>query len=316
MTHETLELTAGVPGRRLDLAILDRLGDRLSRAQLQALIRDGMVSVDGRPRKPGERLRGGERITLRLPRPQASGGVQAEAIPLSLAYEDAHLALVDKPAGMVVHPGDHDERGTLVAAALTRWPEIAFMPGDARRAGIVHRLDKDTSGLIIVARQDAARRALMQQFQQRSVEKRYLALLERRPAADSGRIDAPLGRDPRQRKRMAVVRQGRAAISDYRVLKTFPSGHTLVEVRPLTGRTHQIRVHMLRLGCPVVGDPVYGLRRQRLPLARQFLHAAGLAFTHPVSGARLSFASALPAQLQVILDMLAVSADPAGTRVT
>lgn len=308
MKYERLELIARSPGQRLDLTILAETGERLSRGQLQALIAAGQVRVDGRQRKPGNRLKGGERITLQIPLPVATPGVRAEGIPLAVVYEDEHLAVVDKPAGMIVHPGDHDERGTLVAAALTRWPEIAAMPGEPKRAGIVHRLDKDTSGLIIVARQDSARRALMRQFQERSVDKRYLALLERRPAVDSARIDAPVGRDPAQRKRMAVVPHGRAAISDYRVLGgRAGEEYALVCVRPLSGRTHQIRVHMAHIGCPIVGDRVYGRRRQRLSLARQFLHAAGLKFTHPVSGFALACEAPLPAELQAVLDALHIA---------
>ena len=309
MKHEQLEFTASSPGRRLDLAILDEIGDRLSRAQLQALIAAGAVLVDGRLRRPGNRLKGGERITLQIPLPDPERGVRPERIPLAVVYEDAHLAVVDKPAGMIVHPGDHDERGTLVSAALTRWPDIAAMPGEPKRAGIVHRLDKDTSGLILLARSDPVRRPLMRQFQERTVEKQYLALLERRPTADSGRIDAPVGRDPAQRKRMAVVAQGRPAQSDYRVLaERQPEGFTLVCVRPLSGRTHQIRVHMAHIGCPLVGDRVYGRRRGRVPLARQFLHAAGLRFVHPVTGQELAFEASLPPELLALLDFLGLSA--------
>ena len=305
MTHETIELTAAATGQRLDMTILEHIGDRLSRAQLQALIASGQVSVNGRQRKAGVRLKGGEHIILQLPSPVAVEGVRPERIALTVLYEDEHLAVVEKPAGMIVHPGDHDERGTLVAAALARWPELATMPGEPKRAGIVHRLDKDTSGLVIVARQDRARRELMRQFQERQVKKRYLALLERCPSAASGRIDAPVGRDPKQRKRMAVVAQGRPSISDYNVLdERLAGGRALVEVRPLSGRTHQIRVHMAHLGCPIVGDSVYGLRKQRLSLTRQFLHAAGLKFTHPASGAELIFESALPPDLQFTLESL------------
>lgn len=302
---DTLEFTADAAGQRLDLAIMQRLGDRLSRSQLQSLIRDGEVCVDGRRRKAGERLKGGERVRLRIPPPDQTHAPQPEAIPLAVIHEDAQLAVIDKPAGMIVHPGDHNESGTLVAAAIARWPALAAMPGEAKRAGVVHRLDKDTSGLIIVALQDEARRALMRQFQERSVDKRYLALLERCPAAKQGRIDAPVGRDPRRRQRMAVVAQGRPAHSVYSVLHAdLAGGRALVEVRPVTGRTHQIRVHLAHIGCPIVADRVYGRRRQPLPLTRQFLHAAGLSFAHPVSGERLGFESPLPRDLQATLESL------------
>ena len=305
MCRETLEFIAAGPGDRLDLSILQQLGNRMSRAQLQVLISSGEVLVDGRQLKAGARLRGGERVVLRLPRQDATEEVLPEDIALEVVHEDDHLAVIDKPAGMIVHPGDHNERGTLVAAALARWPELAAMPVAAKRAGIVHRLDKDTSGLIVLALRDGARRALMQQFQDRSVNKRYLALLERCPPAAGGRIDAPIGRDPRQRRRMAVVAGGRAALSEYRVLEAdLQGGRALVEVRLHTGRTHQIRVHMAHVGCPIVADRVYGRRRQQLPLARQFLHAVGLGFVHPQTGAELDFSSPLPPDLQATLASL------------
>lgn len=304
MCQETLEFIAD-PGGRLDLSIMQRLGDRLSRARLQLLISNGEVLVDGRQLKAGARLRGGEHVVLRLPRQNAAEAVLPEDIALDVVHEDDHLAVIDKPAGMIVHPGDHNERGTLVAAALARWPELAAMPVAAKRAGIVHRLDKDTSGLIVLALRDSARRALMQQFQDRSVSKRYLALLERCPPAAGGRIDAPIGRDARRRRRMAVVAGGRPAHSEYRVLEAdLQGGRALVEVRIYTGRTHQIRVHMAHIGCPVVADRIYGRRRQQLPLARQFLHAAGLGFVHPETGADLSLSSPLPPDLQAALDSL------------
>ncbi len=305
MNQGRLEFTANTSGQRLDLAILGQLGDRLSRSQLQALISAGAVRVDGRRRKAGERLKGGEHIVLHLPVPDNTPGVLPESIPLQVIHEDDCLVVVDKAAGMVVHPGDHNERGTLVAAALSRWPELAAMPGEAKRAGVVHRLDKDTSGLILLALQDRARRHLMRQFQERRVAKRYLALLERCPPAMQGVIDAPVGRDPRRRQRMTVIARGKNAISNYRVLQgNLAGGRALVEVRPHTGRTHQIRVHMAHIGCPVVADSVYGTRKQSLPLARQFLHAAGLSFTHPASLEEVAFESPLPPVLQTLLNDL------------
>ncbi len=305
MKPDPLEFFADESGQRLDLAVLRQLGDRLSRSQLQTLIKNGAVQVDGQQRKAGERLRGGELIVLQLPGPDDTPGVLPEPIPLQVLHEDEYFAVIDKPAGMVVHPGDHNERGTLVAAALARWPELSDMPGEPKRAGVVHRLDKDTSGLILLALQDSARRHLMRQFQERRVSKRYLTLLERCPPVREGIIDAPIGRDPRQRQRMAVVARGKSAISDYRVLEPgLTGGRALVEVRPHSGRTHQIRVHMAHIGCPIVADSVYGLRKQRLPLARQFLHAAGLTFTHPTGHEELSFQSPLPADLQALLDDL------------
>ncbi|MDD9954646.1 MAG: RluA family pseudouridine synthase [Anaerolineaceae bacterium] len=305
MKPDRLEFVLDEAGQRLDLAILHHLGDRLSRSQLQMLIRDGAVQVDGRQRKAGERLKGGEQIVLHLPGPDDTPGVLPEPVPLQVIHEDEWLAVIDKPAGMVVHPGDRNERGTLVAAALSHWPALADMPGEPKRAGVVHRLDKDTSGLILLALQDSARRNLMRQFQDRLVAKRYLALLERCPPACQAVIDAPVGRDPRRRQRMAVVARGKSAISEYRVLeRDLPGGRALVEVRPRTGRTHQIRVHMAYIDCPIVADSVYGLRKQGLPLARQFLHAAGLTFTHPALHEELSFQSPLPTELRSLLNAL------------
>lgn len=305
MEADLIEFTAETPGARLDHAIMAHIGDRLSRAQLQALIAAGAVTVNDRQVKAGSRLKGGERVRLEVPRKTAPERVQPEALPLAVVYEDDELAVIDKPAGMTVHPGVNNETGTLVGALLARWPQIAQMAVEEKRAGIVHRLDKDTSGLIVIAKQDAARRRLTEQFQARTVEKRYLALLERRPQTDTGRIEAPIARDPNQRKRMAVVRGGRPAVTEFRVLDDdFSGGQALVEVQIFSGRTHQIRVHMAFIGCPVVGDTVYGFRKQRVRLKRHFLHAARLAFDHPRTGERLAFESPLPAGLRDLLEKL------------
>lgn len=305
MNYDVIELTADAPGARLDHILMAHLGNRLSRAQLQALIADGLVTVNDQHLKAGVKLKGGERIRLLIPRKVGPEGIQPEAIPLNVVYEDDDLAVIDKPAGMTVHPGVNNETGTLVNALLARWPQIGQMAGEEKRAGIVHRLDKDTSGLLVVAKHDAARRRLIEQFQARTVEKRYLALLERRPPTSTGRIDAPIARDPKQRKRMAVVRSGRPAITEFRLLDDrFSGGQALVEVRIFTGRTHQIRVHLAFIGCPVVGDTVYGFRKQRVKLNRHFLHAAYLAFNHPRTGQRMVFEAPLPPELRSALDKL------------
>ncbi len=304
-----LEFQVQDSGERLDKLILAQLEvleeyETLSRTQIQGLIKDGQVTVNDSPAKPGIKLRGGERVRVRLPAPLTDEYVQPEEIPLQILYNDDVLAVVNKPAGMVVHPGDGNETGTLVNALLARYPQIAAMPYDPRRRGIVHRLDKDTSGLLVVAKTAEIQRALMAQFSARSTDKTYLALLEQTPETSTGRIDAPIGRDPEQRKRMAVLRRGKPASTDYRVLEQFRDGQVLVEVKILTGRTHQIRVHMAFIGCPVVGDKVYGYRKQRLGLKRHFLHAARLCFDHPITQERLCLEAPLPQELQQILDHL------------
>ena len=303
MTDMQYEFTVTDSGERLDKLVVEQVPD-LSRAQIQALIKEGRVTVNGAAVKAGIKLRGGEVIRVSVPAPQVTE-IVPEAIALSVIYEDADLAVIDKPAGLVVHLGTGIEGGTLVNALLARYPEVAAMQNGEGRQGIVHRLDKDTSGLIVVARTDVAQRRLAKQFQDRAVDKTYIALVERTPKTLTGRIEAPIGRDHQQRKRMAVVREGKPAITEYRVIDTeFAEGQALVEVHILTGRTHQIRVHMAFIGCPVVGDTVYGFRKQRVGLKRHFLHAARLAFTHPTTGDRLQFESPLPAALKDTLEKL------------
>lgn len=305
MDTKHIEFSVTTSGERLDKIIVAHVGDSLSRAQIQALIEEGKVTVNDKAVKAGVRLRGGETIRVSIPIKDAPETVTPEPIPLVVVYEDDDLAVIDKAAGMTVHPGVNNETGTLVSAILSRWPQIAAMNIEEKRVGIVHRLDKDTSGLIVVAKHDTARRKLMTQFQERSVEKTYLALLERRPKTSSGRIEAPIARDPQNRKRMAVQREGRAAITEFTVIDdNFQAGQALVRIRILTGRTHQIRVHMAFIGCPIVGDTVYGFRKQRLRLKRHFLHAAELSFQQPTTGQTLRFESALPPGLQNILEKL------------
>lgn len=305
-----IEVVASDAGERLDKLVLAALPD-LTRAQVQTLIKEGRVTVDGRPIKAGVKLRGGEQIRVALPSDETADEADAiapEAIDLKILYEDDDLVVLEKPAGLTVHPGVGNESGTLANALLARYPELAEMqdaPEAEGRMGIVHRLDKDTSGLMVAARNLETLRALMNQFRERSVEKQYIALLERRPKTERGVIDAPIARDPRQRKRMAVVQGGRPAITDFEIIDdNFLEDRALVRLTLHTGRTHQIRVHMAFIGCPVVGDRVYGFRKQRLSLKRQFLHAALLVFTHPRSGERLKFESPLPPSLQNILDKL------------
>lgn len=281
--------------------------DGFSRAQVQALIRAGCVLVDGAARKTGYNLKGGEQIVVRVPQREESS-IEPEDIPLEIIYEDDYLAVIDKPAGMIVHPGAGNESGTLVNALLARYPELAAMmddPDTGKRLGIVHRLDRGTSGLIVAARDKPTLLALMAQFQARTVDKVYLALLEKRPASNTGIIDAPIARDPRQRKRMAVRRDGKPAQTEFEVLDhDFQGDRALVRLRLLTGRTHQIRAHLAFIGCPVVGDTVYGRRKQRVRMKRQFLHAHELAFDHPLSGERVKFVSELPVGLRAVMAKL------------
>ena len=301
---EIHDFIADTPGERLDKVLVTRFGDRLTRSQLQSLIKDGSVTIDGKNIKQSMRLKGGEQIRVVIaPTPQDET-VAPEEIPLDVMYEDQYIAVINKPAGLVVHPGAGSETGTLVNAILARYPEIAQINISPKRRGIVHRLDKETSGVMLIARENMAMHKLMRQFQERTVEKLYLTLVERSPKTPTGRINAPIGRDPKDRKRMAVIRDGRHAVSEFIILETFPNGQTLLQVRLLTGRTHQIRVHMAFINCPVVGDRIYGYRKQRVPIKGQFLHATKLSFDHPVTGERMTFEAPLPERLQTVLEFI------------
>jgi 23S rRNA pseudouridine1911/1915/1917 synthase len=301
---DSIEFTADTAGERLDRLIVAHLGDQLTRSQIQALIRDGRVTVDGAATKVSAKIKGGETIRITQPPPPEDESVEAEPIELNIVHEDNEFAVIDKPAGLVVHPGAGNEDGTLVNALLNRYPEIATMNYDPRRRGIVHRLDKDTSGLILIGRTSTTMQALMQQFQARTVEKTYLALTENPPKTRIGRIDAPIIRDSNDRRRMMIRRGGKNAVSEFEVIENFTSGQALLRVKLLTGRTHQIRVHLKFIDAPIVGDKMYGRRKQRIPLKRQFLHAAELCFDHPRTGERLCFESVLPDELQAVLDEL------------
>lgn len=301
---QVYEFTADTPGERLDRLIVAHVGDALTRSQIQALIKSGKVTVNGAAAKPAVKLKGGETIRMEVPPPKDDQTVEPEPIELKIVYEDDDLAVIDKPAGLVVHPGAGNERGTLVNAILARWPEIGEMNYAPKRRGIVHRLDKETSGLILVAKHARAMNRLMRQFQQRTVEKIYLALVERAPRTPTGRIDVPLARDPNERRKMRAQHGGRPAISEFEVIERFKTGQALVRVKLLTGRTHQIRVHMAFMEAPIVGDSLYGWRRQRIRLRRQFLHATHLCFDQPTTGERLCFDSPLPPELAATLEAL------------
>jgi 23S rRNA pseudouridine1911/1915/1917 synthase len=282
-------------GVRLDTALGRRLG--VSRAAAQHLIEAGAVTVDGAPAGKGRLLRGGETLACELP-PEPAPTLVAEDVPYTLVYEDDALLVVDKPAGVVVHPAPGNEHGTLVQGLLPH----GIAGGHESRPGVVHRLDRDTSGLLIVARTVAAHRRLVEQMARREIGRRYVALLVGALPQDAGTIDAPLGRHVRDRKRMSIhTTRPRRAVTHFTVRRRL-AGYTLLDVRLETGRTHQIRVHFAALGYPVAGDTTYGGRERRpAGLARQFLHAAHLEFAHPLSGAPLVFDAPLPADLAVFL---------------
>jgi 23S rRNA pseudouridine1911/1915/1917 synthase len=289
--------------QRLDKFLVEQLPE-FSRSRLQSLIKDGRVTVDGViASKSGLTVDGGSHIVVVIPPSQPSELV-AEEIALDIIFENNDLLVVNKPAGMVVHPSAGHQSGTLVHAALAHVKDIEGV-GGVQRPGVVHRLDKDTSGLILLAKNDAAHQWLQDQFSSRQVEKVYLALVDGAPPTPKGRVEAAIGRDPNNRKKMAVVppAKGRAAVSEYTTLQKNPV-HTLLEVHPLTGRTHQIRVHLAFLKCPVVGDRVYGRRKASLPLNRQFLHAAQLRIRLPGEADLAEFEAPLPEDLTTILKML------------
>ena len=306
MTLGEARAGAEAAGRRLDEVLATLAGT--SRAQAARWAEQGLVAVDGRPRPKAHRLRGGERLAWTPPAAPPAGGPVAEDRPLVVRYEDDRLLVVAKPAGLVVHPGPGHPTGTLVNALLGRaQTSLSAGGGAADRPGIVHRLDKDTSGLLLVAKDDATHLALTRELAAHRVERRYLALVQGRLPGETGTVDAPVGRHPRDRKRMAVVAAGgRRAVTHWRVLETFPAVQ-LVEATLETGRTHQVRVHLASLRHPLVGDRGYGADptlAARLGVARPFLHAGRLAFTHPATGARIELTEPLPPDLQAVLDRL------------
>jgi len=292
--NRRLEFTVVSPGERLDKYIAEQC--QISRSYAQKLIDDGQVSVNGRSAKPSQKLDIGDKVVANIPPPSAIS-LTPEDIPLKVVYEDKDLIVVDKPAGLLVHPAAGQHTGTLVNAILARCPDLGEINGSIR-PGIVHRLDKDTSGLMMVAKNEAAQRSLSRQIKQRSIKKVYLALVLGHLTPERGAIDAPIGRHPKDRKKMAVVSGGREARTEYRVLKYF-ADYTLVEAMPETGRTHQIRVHFAAIGHPIFGDHVYGKRSPLL--GRQFLHAHRLGFRLPSSGEFVEFTSELPLDLQEVL---------------
>ena len=314
-------VSAEQAGVRLDQFLVSKLED-VSRARVQELIAQGKVEVDGAAAKASLKLRGGERVVVTGEAQRPPLRATAEDIPLSVVYEDDQLAVIDKPAGMMVHAGAGKTDGTLVNALLHRFRKLSA-GGHPLRPGIVHRLDKETSGLILVAKDDVTHRKLQEQFAGRSVKKKYVALVHGWPKRERGTIELPIGRDPVRRIRMTTkTRAGRSAVSHYQVVRRIDSPlgkFALVEVKIDTGRTHQIRVHLAALGHPVVGDTLYGAPAKLKPgkkapetLTRNFLHAAELNFTHPRTGRTMSFRSPLPGELRKFMEKLGEGELPDG----
>jgi 23S rRNA pseudouridine1911/1915/1917 synthase len=295
---ETCSFTADASGSRLDKYVVQQCPD-LSRTQIQKLIAGSHILVNGVSAKASQKLVTGDKVAIRVP-PAPSSSLTPENIPLTIVYEDSDLLVIDKPAGLTVHPAPGHYTGTLVNAVLAHSPDITG--GAAARPGVVHRLDKDTSGLIIIAKNERAHMKLAAQFKDRQVNKTYVTLVQGRLTPEEGLIEANIGRSPHDRRRMAVIDRGRTASTFYKVIR-YIHHYTLLEVRPKTGRTHQIRVHLAAIGFPVVGDATYGVKSPWLD--RQFLHARKLGFKLPSTGEYREFESALPPDLAQMLQKLA-----------
>ena len=301
----TVQLQVDEVASRLDQYLVQVLPE-LSRTEIKKLIQQDQVLVSNRPAKPSMSVQPGDVVTVYVPIVEPVA-LQAEAIPVTIIYEDADLIVVNKPAGLVVHPALGHRTGTLVNALLAKYPDLGDLsqaePDAEQRPGVVHRLDRDTSGLLVVARTDLALRHLRRQFKDRTVQKTYLALVVGRPEAPEGLIDVPLGRDPHHRQKFAPLVDGKPARTRFRLVEEVGE-YSLLEVDLETGRTHQIRVHFAWLGCPIVGDTVYGPKKNPPGLDRQFLHAWRLAFEHPRHGRDLTFEAPLDRQLETVLGRL------------
>ncbi|NLZ93200.1 MAG: RluA family pseudouridine synthase [Firmicutes bacterium] len=302
MEFFTFEIDNQLAGERLDLAVTALMPD-LTRARVQKLILAGHVLVNNVERKANYRVREGEKVDITIPTVKASP-LQAQAIPLEILYEDKSLLVINKPKGMVVHPAAGHTGGTLVNALLHHCQDLSGIGGEAR-PGIVHRLDKDTSGVIVIAKNDQAHTELAKQFKQHSVTREYVAIVHGRLTTKQGTINAAIARHPQERKKMAVTQseRGRWAVTHFKVLELFKD-YTYLALRLETGRTHQIRVHLSSIGHPVVGDPVYGHKKQKFKLQGQALHARLLGFFHPIDGHYLEFHSEPPTEFQELLDEL------------
>lgn len=286
----------GKQGARLDKYVVEKCPE-LSRTQAQKLIGSGYIKVNERVAKASLKLDIGDRVNIIIP-PTPPSPLAPEAIPLNIIYEDGDLLVIDKPAGLAIHPAPGHPSHTLINAILSHFPHLADI-SNSLRPGVVHRLDKDVSGVMVVAKNSVAQLNLIDQFKTRSVVKAYIVLVKGHLTPEDGIIEALIGRDPRNRKRMAVVAGGREARTQYHVIK-YLGNYTLLEVRTETGRTHQIRVHLLAIGYPVVGDAVYGVKSAQIP--RLFLHACRLGFKLPSSGEYVEFKSELPPELEKVLE--------------
>jgi 23S rRNA pseudouridine1911/1915/1917 synthase len=311
-TNEAL-IPASAEGRRLDVAALEILGPDFSRSQVQRLLKEGRITLDGQPARAGAKVRAGQRLAACLP-PPAPDGLAPEPMDLDILYEDSHLIALNKPPGLVVHPAPGHASGTLVHGLIHHCGPLAEV-GGRQRPGIVHRLDKDTSGVMVAAKSDAAHRGLVAAFAAGRVAKTYLALVWGAPP-EAGRADAPIGRHPVDRKRMSTrSTRGKPAETRWRLVRRFGGGLSLLRVAIRTGRTHQIRVHLAEAGFPVAGDAVYGGRKRKAAgspeveralaaAGRQMLHAVELGLTHPVEGGSLAFTAPLPADFRAVLRAL------------
>jgi 23S rRNA pseudouridine1911/1915/1917 synthase len=298
---KTHRLTIDRSGERVD-AFIARALPEISRSYVKRLLDGGLVTMGGRVPKASEKVSEGVEVVVEVPPPEALS-LEPQRIPVTIIYQDNDLIVVDKPAGLTVHPAPGHPSGTLVNALLAMCPDLQGIAGTLR-PGIVHRLDKDTSGLLVVAKNDRAMRSLQSQLSERRVHKTYLALVQGAPSPREGQIEAPIGRSPKNRKKMAIVEGGRESTTRYKVREEM-RGHTLLEVEPITGRTHQIRVHLTAVGHPIVGDSVYG--RPSPLLGRQFLHAWKLAFAMPLGERQVEFESPLPVDLREALEALRAS---------
>lgn len=298
---EKLWVMEEMEGERLDVFVAENL-EGVSRSSVQSLIKAGKITLNGQLVKASYNIRPGDVVVIDMPQPQPVE-IIAQDIPLPIIYQDQDLAVVDKPKGMVVHPAHGNWDNTMVNALLFHLHDLSGINGDLR-PGIVHRLDKDTSGVMVVAKNDLAHRSLAEQIKVHSIKREYIALVHGVIRENLGTIDAPIGRSPLDRKKMAVVKDGRPALSHYEVMQRF-NNYCLVKVTLMTGRTHQIRVHFAYIKHPVVGDPLYGSAKKHFDLESQALHAHKLGFIHPRTGSYMEFTSPLPPYFQAILERLA-----------